>query len=71
MIIACSFTGALTGSAVGTTTTIGGIMIPQMRKYNYDNKYLVALLSYSGILGTLIPPSISGLIFAVVVRLPV
>ena len=71
MIIACSFTGALTGSAVGTTTAIGGIMIPQMRKYNYDNKYLVALLSYSGILGTLIPPSISGLIFAVVVRLPV
>jgi C4-dicarboxylate transporter DctM subunit len=70
-IIACSVTGALTGSAVGTTTAIGGMMIPQMKKYNYDNKYLVALLSYSGILGTLIPPSISGLIFAVVVRLPV
>ena len=46
MILACSFTGALTGSAVGTTTAIGGIMIPQMRKYNYDSKYLVAVFYY-------------------------
>jgi C4-dicarboxylate transporter DctM subunit len=71
MILSCAATGTLTGSAVGTTTAIGGIMIPQMKKYNYKPTYLVTLLSYSGILGTLIPPSISGLVYAIVVSLPV
>lgn len=71
MTLSCAATGALTGSAVGTTAAVGGIMIPRMKKSNYKPKYLVALLSYSGILGTLIPPSISGLVFAIVVNLPV
>jgi len=71
MILGCAATGALTGSAVGTTTAMGGIMIPQMKKLNYDPNYLTVLLSYSGILGTLIPPSISGLVYAIVVNLPV
>lgn len=71
MTLSCAATGALTGSAVGTTAAVGGILIPQMKKYNYKPKYLVALLSYSGILGTLIPPSISGLVFAIVINLPV
>jgi len=71
MTMSCAATGALTGSAVGTTAAIGRILIPQMRKHNYKPKYLVALLSYSGILGTLIPPSISGLVFAIVINLPV
>jgi len=71
MTLSCAATGALTGSAVGTTAAVGGILIPQMKKFNYKSEYLVTLLSYSGILGTLIPPSISGLIFAIVVNLPV
>ena len=71
MTLSCAATGALTGSAVGTTAAVGGILIPHMKKSNYKPKYLVALLSYSGILGTLIPPSISGLVFAIVINLPV
>jgi C4-dicarboxylate transporter DctM subunit len=71
MILSCAATGALTGSAVGTTAAIGGILIPKMKKSNYKPTYLVTLLSYSGILGTLIPPSISGLVYAIVVSLPV
>lgn len=71
MTLSCAATGALTGSAVGTTAAVGGILIPQMKKHNYKSEYLVSLLSYSGILGTLIPPSISGLVFAIVINLPV
>jgi C4-dicarboxylate transporter DctM subunit len=71
MTLSCAATGALTGSAVGTTAAVGGILIPKMKKSNYKPEYLVSLLSYSGILGTLIPPSISGLVFAIVINLPV
>lgn len=65
-IFACAATGPLTGSANGTTTSIGTIMIPQMKRVGYNPKYSAALLAYSGILGSLIPPSISGLIYALI-----
>ena len=71
MILSCAATGTLTGSAIATTTAVGGILAPQMEKLNYDKKYITILLSYSGILGTLIPPSITGLVYAVIVDLPV
>jgi len=70
-ILSCAACGPLTGSAVGTSTAVGGIMIPQMNKLGYDPKYSTTLLAYSGIIGSLIPPSISGLIYAIVVNLPV
>lgn len=70
-ILACAACGPFTGSATGTTTAVGSIMFPQMEKHNYDPRYSTTLLSYSGILGTLIPPSIGGLIYAVLVNLPV
>ena len=71
MIISCAACGVLTGSAVGTTTAVGSVLSPQMNKIQYDKKYSMVLLSYSGILGSLIPPSITGLIYSVVVGLPV
>lgn len=71
MILSCAATGVLTGSAVGTTTAVGGIIVPQMEKLKYDKKYYTTLLAYSGTLGTLIPPSITGLIYAVITSIPV
>lgn len=70
-ILACTACGPMTGSVAGTTSAVGSVMIPQMNKLNYDPKYSSTLLAYSGILGSLIPPSISGLVYAVVVGLPV
>jgi len=70
-ILSSTACGPLTGSATGTTTAVGGIMFPQMKKAGYDPKYSAALLAYSGILGSLIPPSISGLIYANVVGLSI
>ena len=71
MILSCAACGVLTGSAVGTATAVGGVLIPQMNELKYDKKYSTTLLAYSGILGSLIPPSISGLIYAIVVGIPV
>jgi len=70
-ILSCAALGPLTGSAVGTTTAVGEIVIPQFNKHNYDRRYSTTLLAYSGILGTIIPPSISGLLYAVIMGLPV
>ncbi|MCR4424603.1 MAG: TRAP transporter large permease [Firmicutes bacterium] len=63
--------GPLTGSAVGTASAVGSVMYPQMIRRGYSSRFSTALIAYSGILGSLIPPSISGLVYAVIVGLPV
>lgn len=65
-ILSCALMGPLTGSANGTTVSIGAIMFPQMHKCGYDDNYSAALIAYSGILGSLIPPSISGIVYALI-----
>lgn len=71
MILTCAAFGPMTGSAVGTATAVGAALCPQMKKSGYDTNYSGTLLGFSSLLGTLIPPSISGLIYAVVVELPI
>lgn len=56
--------GAICGSSVATVSAIGGIMLPEMEKANYDKRETTALLSASGFLGILIPPSVPGIIYA-------
>lgn len=63
--------GPLTGSAVGTASAVGSVMYPQMIRRGYDSRFCTVLIAFSGILGSFIPPSISGLVYAITVGLPV
>ena len=56
--------GTLTGSSLATCTAIGNMMIPEMEKRGYPRPYSGALIAASGFLGILIPPSIPGIMFA-------
>lgn len=56
--------GTLTGSSLATVTAVGGMMIPEMVKRGYSKKYCAALTAASGFLGILIPPSIPGIVYA-------
>src|SRR5699024_3875312 len=51
--------GALSGSALGVTAAIGSILMPEMKKKGNDPAFAAALQGTSGILGTLIPPSLT------------
>jgi len=56
--------GAITGSSLATITGIGGMMLPEMVKRGYSKEYSTALISVCGFLGILVPPSIPGIIYA-------
>ncbi len=56
--------GTLTGSSLATVTAIGTIMIPEMEKQGYKKEYSGAMIAASGFLGILIPPSIPGIVYA-------
>jgi len=57
-VFACAGFGAVTGSSLAAVATMGAIIMPEMKKYNYDDRLSTGVLSASGTLGILIPPSI-------------
>ena len=62
-VIACMFFGALTGSGMATTSAIGGMMIPEMKRKGYDSSYAATLVCFGGIVGPIIPPSLSFVLY--------
>lgn len=66
--LACMFFAAISGSAMATTSAIGGFMIPEMEERGYDRAFSAALAGAAGTIGVIIPPSIPFVIYAVVVN---
>jgi len=62
-ILACMFFGALSGSGMATTSAIGGMMIPEMKRKGYDPSYAATLVCFGGIVGPIIPPSLSFVLY--------
>ena len=55
---------SLNGSAVASTATIGGIMIPAMKKAGYSAPFSASVTAVSSTIGGIIPPSIAVVLFA-------
>lgn len=68
MVVSCGIFGAISGTASAAVASIGTIMIDPMEKHGYTRGYTSALLGISSLLGLLIPPSITMILYAVVTR---
>jgi C4-dicarboxylate transporter DctM subunit len=64
-ILACAFFATISGSSPATVAAIGAIMLPAMMKQGYPKRFAVGVITTSGSLGILIPPSIVMIIYAV------
>jgi len=64
-ILACAFFATISGSSPATVAAIGSIMLPAMVKQGYPKRFAVGVITTSGSLGILIPPSIVMIIYAV------
>lgn len=62
---ACVIFAAISGSAPVTLIAIGGLMYPALVKAGYKERFSMGLVTTSGSLGMLIPPSIPMLIYAI------
>lgn len=68
MVVACGIFGAISGTASAAVAAIGSIMIDPMERHGYTRGYTSALLGVASLLGLLIPPSITMILYAVVTR---
>lgn len=48
---------------MATTSAIGGMMIPEMKKKGYDPAYAATIVCFGGIVGPIIPPSLSFVLY--------
>lgn len=62
VIVACFF-AAISGSGPATVAALGMILIPAMTNVGYDKSDSAALVSASGAIGIIIPPSITFVIY--------
>jgi tripartite ATP-independent transporter DctM subunit len=68
MIFSSAIFGAISGTASAAVASIGTVMIDPLEKRGYPRGYSSALLGVSSLLGILIPPSITMILFAVATR---
>ncbi len=64
-VLACALFAAVSGSSPATVVAIGSILLPAMVKAGFPNKFGAGVISTSGALGILIPPSIVMVMYSV------
>ncbi len=64
-VMACALFAAISGSSVATVVAVGSIMLPAMVKQGYPKQFGAGVITTSGALGILFPPSINLVIYAI------
>src|SRR5436853_5878113 len=64
-VMACALFAAVSGSSPATVVAIGSIILPAMVKAGFPKRFGAGVITTSGSLGILIPPSIPMVIYAV------
>lgn len=62
---AATIFGAVSASVVATSLTIGLVALPEMKRYKYQDELATACVAAGGVLGILIPPSATLIIYGI------
>jgi len=63
-VLASTFFGGISGSAVADASSIGAVLIPMMKKQGYDTDYSVSVTISSSAQGVMVPPSHNMIIYS-------
>lgn len=65
-ILASTLFGAISGSSVADTASIGSVLIPEMERKGYPRTFSAVLTASSSVQAILVPPSHNSVLFAIV-----
>jgi len=60
------FFAAISGSSAATTAALGSTMIGELEKKNYSREWATGIVASSGVVGIVIPPSITLVVYGVI-----
>ncbi len=61
----CAGMSAITGSSMAVSASMAKIALPELRRYNYDDKLSLGTIAMGGTLAIMIPPSITLVLYAI------
>ena len=67
----CAFFTALTGASGVTIVAMGSVLYPVLRQRTYRENFTLGLLTTSGSLGLLFPPSLAVILYGVISQIPI
>lgn len=67
-LVTCALFTAFTGATGITIVALGALLYPALKRENYSKKFSLGLVTTSGSLGLLLPPSLPLIIYAVIVQ---
>jgi len=69
--LVCSFFTTFTGASGVTILAVGGLLFPVLVQSGYKEKFSIGLLTATGSLGLLFPPSLPVILYAIVAHIPI
>jgi C4-dicarboxylate transporter, DctM subunit len=70
-LVICAFFTAFTGASGVTIIALGGLLFPILRNENYSEKFSLGLITTSGSLGLLFPPSLPIILYGLVAKVDI
>ena len=67
-IAACEVFSVMSGSAVACVAAIGKLTIPALKQNGYGERFSVSLVTATGVIDIIIPPSITMIIYGIVAQ---
>jgi C4-dicarboxylate transporter DctM subunit len=69
--LVCAFFTTFTGASGVTILALGGLLLPVLLKDNYPERFSIGLLTATGSIGLLFPPSIAVILYGVIAHVPI
>ncbi|MBY6059395.1 TRAP transporter large permease [Leisingera daeponensis] len=64
-MVASGIFAAISGSNAATVATVGRVVLPEMKRQNYDASFSAASVAAGGVVGIIIPPSVAFVLYGV------
>lgn len=69
--LVCAFFSTFTGASGVTILALGGLLMPILLAAGYNKEFVTGLLTSTGSIGLLFPPSLAVILYAVVAHIPI
>lgn len=70
-VITTALFGTVSGSTVATTYAVGSVLVPRLKEEKYSNSFIASIIGPAGVLGLIIPPSITMVILGITANISI
>lgn len=70
-VVTSALFGAVSGSTVATTYAVGSVLVPKLKEEKYSNSFIASIIGPAGVLGLIIPPSITMVILGITANISI